>query len=150
MTYIDMNMVRAGVVPHPENWEWGGYREIQNPPQRYGKIDRQLLCRLLELPASEGLAEWQQDSVRMAMGKDAAAFNQRCAEWTESVAVGSHAFAVDIQEKLGLAARRRKVGEANTEGVWVLGEENSTYRCIFDPENGVLTAKNTLFWKLTN
>ena len=31
MTYIDLNMVRAGVVEHPSEWEFCGYHEIQNP-----------------------------------------------------------------------------------------------------------------------
>ena len=35
MAYIDLNMVRAGAVTHPAQWEIGGYREIQHPPSRY-------------------------------------------------------------------------------------------------------------------
>ena len=34
-----VNMVRAGVVSHPSQWTFGGYREIQNPPNRYRFID---------------------------------------------------------------------------------------------------------------
>ena len=30
-TYIDLNMVRAGVVDHPREWRELGYQEIQNP-----------------------------------------------------------------------------------------------------------------------
>ena len=41
LTYIDLNMVRAGVVRHPDQWVYGGYHEIQNPKQRYSLIDRQ-------------------------------------------------------------------------------------------------------------
>jgi len=33
MLYIDMNMVRAGVVAHPKEWIFSGYQEIQNPRQ---------------------------------------------------------------------------------------------------------------------
>ncbi len=35
LAYIDLNMVRAGVVNHPSGWEMSGYNEIQNPPERY-------------------------------------------------------------------------------------------------------------------
>ena len=28
LAYVDMNMVRAGVVSHPSDWEWCGYREV--------------------------------------------------------------------------------------------------------------------------
>ena len=31
MVYIDLNMVRAGIVTHPSEWPFSGYNEIQNP-----------------------------------------------------------------------------------------------------------------------
>jgi putative transposase len=34
LVYIDLNMVRAGVVDHPLKWEFGGYKEIQNPRRK--------------------------------------------------------------------------------------------------------------------
>lgn len=37
MAYIDLNMVRAGVVRHPGEWPISGYREIQDPPVRYAQ-----------------------------------------------------------------------------------------------------------------
>lgn len=35
LMYIDLNMVRAGVVKHPSEWKHGGYHEIIDPVQRY-------------------------------------------------------------------------------------------------------------------
>ena len=32
LVYIDLNMVRAGVVSHPEKWKESGFTEIQKPP----------------------------------------------------------------------------------------------------------------------
>ena len=46
MVYIDLNMVRAGVVSSPEDWGWSGYHEIQNLPQRYTVIDTNALLEL--------------------------------------------------------------------------------------------------------
>ncbi len=43
LVYIDLNMVRAGVVVHPRDWCFEGYNEIFNPSERYGIIDRQNL-----------------------------------------------------------------------------------------------------------
>ena len=43
LTYIDLNMVRAGVVSHPAKWPFAGYNEIQEPPERYRLIDRDKL-----------------------------------------------------------------------------------------------------------
>ena len=31
MVYIDLNMVRAGAVNHPSEWNFGGYNEIHKP-----------------------------------------------------------------------------------------------------------------------
>src|SRR6266540_2384750 len=58
LVYIDLNMVRAGVVSHPAEWEMNGYNGIQSPPKRYGVIDLpglQNLCDFLppsNLPSS--------------------------------------------------------------------------------------------------
>jgi putative transposase len=46
LVYIDLNMVRARVVRHPHDWTHSGYREIQNPPKRYGIIDLRELSSL--------------------------------------------------------------------------------------------------------
>ena len=47
MVYIDLNMVRAGVVNHPSEYEFCGYNEIQKPKQRYALIDYEELAGLL-------------------------------------------------------------------------------------------------------
>jgi putative transposase len=39
LVYIDLNMVRAGVVKHPSQWPFGGYNEIQKPKVRYALIN---------------------------------------------------------------------------------------------------------------
>ncbi len=41
--YIGLNMVRAGVVSHPEQWDHGGYNEIQNPRRKNSLIDYETL-----------------------------------------------------------------------------------------------------------
>jgi hypothetical protein len=33
--YIELNMVRCGVVMHPRDWPWAGYHEIPGHRQRY-------------------------------------------------------------------------------------------------------------------
>jgi hypothetical protein len=144
MTYIDMNMVRAGVVDHPVEWRWGGYGEIQNPPRRYARIGCELLCRLLCLGDQAALAKLRKESVLQALAQDCAAFKQRCADWTESIAVGSLSYTTEVQSRLGIAVRNRSVEESGGDGVYLLREQDSTYRANSDPENGVLSAQNTL------
>ena len=43
LVYIDLNMVRVGVVNHPSEWKTCGYNEILNPSDRYTLIDQKAL-----------------------------------------------------------------------------------------------------------
>ena len=52
MVYLNLNMVRAGVVNHPIEWKESGYYEIQNPKRRYSIIDYISLMEILNLMAS--------------------------------------------------------------------------------------------------
>ena len=56
LVYIDLNMVRAGLVDHPAKWEDSGYHEIQQPPKRYAVID---LAGLVALCGFSKLADFQ-------------------------------------------------------------------------------------------
>ena len=55
MAYIDLNMVRAGVVDHPSQWEWTGYRELMGERRRNRLLDRAVLCQALELDHPDGM-----------------------------------------------------------------------------------------------
>ncbi|MDR4499821.1 MAG: hypothetical protein MRK01_00815 [Candidatus Scalindua sp.] len=46
LSYIDLNMVRNGVVTHPSQWQYGGYIEIQNPRKKCVLIAYEKLARL--------------------------------------------------------------------------------------------------------
>jgi hypothetical protein len=46
LVYINLNMVRAGAVNHPQEWQHSGYRKIQDPPKRYAIIDFRELTAL--------------------------------------------------------------------------------------------------------
>ncbi len=49
LVYIDLNMVRAGVVHHPSDYSVAGYNEIQDSPKRYRIIDIPKLQALFAL-----------------------------------------------------------------------------------------------------
>jgi REP-associated tyrosine transposase len=46
LVYLDLNMVRTGVVTHPEQWQDCGYVEIQCPKARRRIIDEEQLMSL--------------------------------------------------------------------------------------------------------
>ena len=57
--YLDMNMVRAGVVDHPFEWEFGGARELCGARRRYRIVDQERLLWCLEMPgATESFLRW--------------------------------------------------------------------------------------------
>ena len=105
LTYIDLNMVRAGVVAHPSQWEFDGYSEIQAPRQRYSIIDHRALMEPLGIPSIEALRQAHGAWVEEALTRE----QVRESKWTESVAVGSRDFVEDIKVKLGIRAKGRRV-----------------------------------------
>ena len=57
LLYIDLNMVRAGVVGHPKDWEWTGYHELMGLRERYRLVDRAKLLKLLEASTEQSFRE---------------------------------------------------------------------------------------------
>ena len=53
LVYVDLNMVRAGMVDHPSRWKICGFNEIQSPRSRYRIIDMDELCGLTDSPSAE-------------------------------------------------------------------------------------------------
>ena len=93
MRYIDLNMVRAGVVVHPREWGWCGYQELSGLRRRYRLVDRDgLLCALEMGDDWEGIVAAYEQDVADRIRRDQL---QREWEWTESLAVGSQAFVED-------------------------------------------------------
>jgi len=134
MAYIDLNMVRAGVVTHPSAWTHGGYREIQNPPQRYRVISAPMLMTLLNVGSPGALAASCKQSVASELRNDA---TNREAHWTESVAVGSENFVSEVKNRLGSKGIGRTI--VNSDSVTMLREPQSPYDCNFEAEIGALT-----------
>ena len=141
MEYIDMNMVRAGAVKHPEEWAFCGYNEIQNPRQRYSLIDYQRLLSLLQMKEISDL----QESCKKRVEQNLITANQsRDRKWTESIAVGSKVFIKATIQKLGIKAKGRKIiGDKKS---YELRESVVAYGGDFTPENGPLRLQNTYYW----
>ena len=141
LVYIDLNMVSAGVVTHPSEWNFGGYNEIQKPRERYALIDYKRLMDLLHISTIDELRsshkKWVEEILKTKN-------YVRESKWSQSIAVGSKSFVENIKEKLGIRAKGRKVGES--EGLYHLREAQVSYNSDFTPENSELRAKNTRFW----
>ena len=135
LVYLDLNMVRAGVVDHPAQWEVSGFHEIQSPPQRYKIIDHKALCGLINQRNQETLqaAHWSWIDQFLRSEKPE---RQPC--WTESVAVGSENFIEQVKAQLGAKVlyrkvssdsqstfRIREVGDLKSQFHWQFGESKS-------------------------
>jgi putative transposase len=141
LLYIDLNMVRAGVVRHPSEWPFTGYNEIQAPRERYALVDYEGLRELLNFRRMEDLAEAYRGWIEDAIKGDGLL---REGKWSESVAVGSESFIMMTKEKLGIKAKGREViGE---DGSYMLKESPASYISILGHQNDGLRLENTYSW----
>lgn len=136
MRYIDLNMVRAGVVNHPKEWPHCGYNEIMSHRQRYKFIDTDLLIYFLNLNSQKKLKTFYEDWVSEAIEANNL---KRESMWTESLAVGSKIFVEQISKRLGYKARGRKLIEH--KGTFELREERYSYKHHFTIKNELLRQK---------
>jgi putative transposase len=134
LVYIDLNMVRAGVVAHPTQWEVGGYQEIQRPPARYRIVDRAALAAALGIELAsltDAHREWVEAAIRRGQWR-------REALWSESVAVGGREFVERVQRELDNRGRYRQIEEI--DNIFVLRDPAAAYGLGFDAENNWITS----------
>ena len=89
LVYLDLNMVRAGVVSHPEQWRHGGYNEIQHRRRKNILVDYEALSRLSGFDDFESFQSAHQRWVQSALSDDKV---KREGCWTQSIATGSRSF----------------------------------------------------------
>ena len=141
LVYIDLNMVRAGVVNHPSEWDMCGYNEIVASPARYAVIDHSELQRLCGFSDAECFRKVYRQWVDDALGKGGL---QRENCWTESVAVGSRSFVEETKVHLGIMGVGRSVGEG--QAGFVLRENAAFYDAAFSLEKSDLISENAYCW----
>lgn len=115
LVYIDLNMVRAGVVGHPGEWRDSGYHEIQTPPARCRIVDQEAWLYLTDYRHWSAFKSahigWIEEELKNPRPK-------RESFWTESVAVGSLAYVEQVKSEMGASAKYRSTEHA--DGFWVL------------------------------
>ena len=142
LVYIDLNMVRAGVVSHPSEWSFSGYNEIQSPRRKCVLIAYEKLMELAGFETYDVFRESHRAWVYESLKNDN---NIRQSEWTQSIAVGSERFVEKTKEKLGISGKGRKVFEAGQ--AYQLREKEVSYMANFGPENDDIGAENGYFWR---
>lgn len=140
ITYIDMNMVRAGAVSHPREWEASGYREIQNPPTRYRVIDYPALMKLLNIFNFQQLQLAHRNWIEEALKTEPSKRDER---WSQSLVIGSQQFVAQFQADLGATAIHRVIeghGDSHT-----LREDAGPYTPVLEGKTANLRAENMVF-----
>lgn len=98
MAYIELNMVRAGAVKHPKDWEFCGYNEILDPPTRYRLIDRKALLSCCGITDPDKFRTYYKDLVEYTLKHGSL---NRESLWTRNLAVGSRQYIEQNQDKFG-------------------------------------------------
>lgn len=127
LIYIDLNMVRTGVVAHPCDWEFGGYAETMAGRGMDSITDDGALMGLFRMDSIETLRELRRKWVEAALTRGGMV---REGKWTENVAVGSRDFVETIKRKLGFRAKGRKI--SGSENQSTLREPQGLFGDDFD------------------
>jgi len=115
LTYIDLNMVRAGEVSHPEEWSSSGYHETKNPRRRGARIDYERLMKMFGFETMEELVNTRESWIDKQLMKGRL---HRQPYWTESIAVGNLDYALKMRRAMSLGnPGRRAVMEAECYAV---------------------------------
>jgi putative transposase len=109
--YIDMNMVRAGVVDRPDQWPHGSAFELASDRQRYQIANRSLLVDRLGFPDWETYRQWYEAGLAEILARRA--FMCRQAFWTDSLAVGGAEWIEAAAARSGM--KRYSVIDANLQ-----------------------------------
>jgi putative transposase len=130
LCYIELNMVRCGVVEHPRDCAWVCYHEILGCRRRYRLVDVDRLCWRLRANNVEEVRKNLNASLTERIARDEVK-REPC--WTESLAVGGLGF-VEKVKPLILSRRETEV-VPTTDNVWVLQEAVIAYGQETDLKN---------------
>lgn len=120
MVYIDLNMVRAGVVRHPSEWLFCGYNELMRNPQRYRLININRVMDLIGIHDLTKLRKFYSACIESSLATDKMIRDRR---WTESMAVGTEAFIHSVYNQLGNKTKYRKIQKIQKS--WIIKDGSS-------------------------
>ena len=109
LVYIDLNMVRAGVVTHPSMWPFCGYNEIQKPRKKNVLINYEKLMAFLGINSYESMRVQYRGWMEDLLGSSESLRDEK---WTNSIGVGSKVFVERLKSLLIGAVSGRRVRQA--------------------------------------
>jgi len=106
---------------HPREWEWSECRELIGQRRRNHLLDSEKLLQLLGNPSPTEFRTHFDYALAEMIAKDQTKREDR---WTESLAVGSQKFAVEIAPKVRNRQQTQSVQEGNA---WILKEDYGSF-----------------------
>ena len=113
--YVDLNMVRAGVVKHPSEWKHGSHAEFTGTRKRYRIINIDRLLECLWMSSEKEFRQWYLQTLAETLSLK----QQPEPFWSQAVAVGSPEWLEGEAPQLGL--KRFKV-EAIGQNHYLMGK----------------------------
>ena len=141
LVYIDLNMVRAGVVNHPSEWPFCGYNEIQQPKKKNILINYKRLAELLGFRSYDEVRFYHRKWVDERLYNGNNVHNDK---WTKSIAIGSKEFVEKLKSIMGAMAIGRKSKEVGDS--YQLREPAGIYNAYFEAEKDDIAPRNTYLW----
>lgn len=124
LVYVDLNMVRAGVVHHPRDWKWCGYHELTGRRTRYRILDVPRLISSLGYADLETFRSRYEEMITERIQKDPR--REPC--WTEAIAVGSKDYVEEAQARCTYRRRTDLYTIASEDDAgWILREPDGAY-----------------------
>jgi putative transposase len=142
IVYIDLNMVRAGVVKHPSEWPCAGYNEIQEPKRKNVLINYERLRELLGFDTYDRVKAAHRKWVESCLKNGD---NYRGDKWTGSIAVGSEPFIEEMKAMMGGMAVGRKRMETGKS--FQLRETQTPYIDHFGAKKNEIDPLNDYVWE---
>lgn len=143
LIYIDLNVVRAGLVTHPSEWSCCGYSEIQEPKRKNVLINYERLRELLGFDTYDRVKTVHRNGVDRCLENGA---NSHEDKWTQSIAVGSRNFIDNMKSMMGgMVSGRKCIGAGDS---FQLREAQSFYFHHFRAEKTEIDLENSFFWDL--
>ena len=123
LLYIDLNMVRAGVVDDPKDWEWTAYRELMGERRRYRLLDKAGLLDQLGAGSEDAFMRNYAHELDATIQRGEL---KREAKWTESLAVGSASFIEKVGRQIGNRMQVERREDETDRSMWILRESHDS------------------------
>jgi putative transposase len=139
-SYIDFNMIRAGIVSTPCEWETCGYKELLEGKKRYRIIDRETCANEFGYTSIEKFSVAYREHIQQLLNDKYG--QKREPEWSEAIAVGSKHFIEGIQQNLQYIKKawmRRLVTINENTSLLRETEEEYTACNAYIPEFGIIS-----------